>query len=79
LGTTKIKDKPTTKKTCLLLQSALCNVVRLQRVVHAHPLAGAERRLHDPLRPLTHDRLLYVIQRPLGRIASMPATGQEQP
>jgi len=27
---------------------------------------------------LTHDRLLYVIQRPLGRIASMPATGQLQ-
>jgi hypothetical protein len=24
---------------------------------------------------LTHDRLLYVIQRPFGRITSMPATG----
>ena len=47
----------------------------LRRVVHAHPLAGAERRLHDPQRPLTHDRLGYVIQRPLGRIASMPAIG----
>jgi hypothetical protein len=46
------------------------------RVVHAHPLAGAERRLHDSQRPLTHDRLLYVLQQPLGRIASMPATGQ---
>jgi hypothetical protein len=52
---------------------------RQQRVVHAHPLARAERRLHDPQRPLTHDRLLHVIQRPLGRIASMPATGQELP
>jgi hypothetical protein len=48
------------------------------RVVHAHPLAGAERRLHDPQRPLTHDRLLYVVQQPLGRIASMPATGQKR-
>ena len=47
-------------------------------VVHAHPLAGAERRLHDPQQPLTHDRLLYVLQQPLGRIASMPATGQER-
>jgi hypothetical protein len=28
---------------------------------------------------LTHDRLLYVIQRPFGRITSMPATGQQQP
>jgi hypothetical protein len=27
---------------------------------------------------LTHDRLLYVLQQPLGRIASMPATGQKQ-
>jgi hypothetical protein len=50
----------------------------LDSTVHAHPLAGAERRLHDPKRPLTHDRLLYVLQQPLGRIASMPATGQEQ-
>jgi hypothetical protein len=50
--------------------------LRLLRVVHAHPLAGAERRLHDPQRPLTHDRLLYVLQQQLGRIASMPATGQ---
>jgi hypothetical protein len=48
-------------------------------VVHAHLLAGAEWRLHDPQRPLTHDRLLYVIQRPLGRITSMPATGHNQP
>jgi hypothetical protein len=47
-----------------------------ERVVHAHLLAGAEWRLHDPQRPLTHDRLLYVIQRPFGRITSMPATGQ---
>jgi hypothetical protein len=28
---------------------------------------------------LTDDRLLYVIQQPLGRIASMPATGQLEP
>jgi hypothetical protein len=49
---------------------------RLLRVVHAHLLAGAEWRLHDPQRPLTHDRLLYVIQRPFGRITSMPATGR---
>jgi len=48
-------------------------------VVHAHLLAGAEWRLHDPQRPLTHDRLLYVIQRPFGRITSMPATGQKRP
>jgi hypothetical protein len=27
---------------------------------------------------LTHDRLLYVIQRPFGRITSMPATGHQQ-
>jgi hypothetical protein len=47
-------------------------------VVHAHPLAGAERRLYDPQRPLTHDRLLYVLQQPLGRIASMPATGHDR-
>jgi hypothetical protein len=47
-------------------------------VVHAHLLAGAEWRLHDPQRPLTHDRLLYVIQRPFGRITSMPATGQKR-
>ena len=52
------------------------HVVRQLGVVHAHLLAGAERRLHDPQRPLTHDRLLYVIQRPFGRITSMPATGQ---
>jgi hypothetical protein len=44
-------------------------------VVHAHLLAGAERRLHDPQRPLTNDRLLW---RPFGRITSMPATGQQQ-
>jgi hypothetical protein len=49
------------------------------RVVHAHLLAGAEWRLHDPQRPLTHDRLLYVIQRPFGRITSMPATGHNRP
>jgi hypothetical protein len=48
------------------------------RVVHAHLLAGAERRLHDPQRPLTNDRLLYVIQRPFGRITSMPATGHNR-
>ena len=48
-------------------------------IIHAHLLAGAEWRLHDPQRPLTHDRLLYVIQRPFGRITSMPATGQERP
>jgi hypothetical protein len=47
-------------------------------VVHAHLLAGAEWRLHDPQRPLTHDRLLYVIQRPFGRFMSMPATGHNQ-
>jgi hypothetical protein len=47
-------------------------------VVHAHLLAGAEWRLHDPQRPLTHDRLLHVIQRPFGRITSMPATGQNR-
>jgi hypothetical protein len=52
---------------------------RQDRVVHAHLLAGAEWRLHDPQRPLTHDRLLYVIQRPFGRITSMPATGQKLP
>ncbi|HEY3243613.1 MAG TPA: hypothetical protein VGM03_09700, partial [Phycisphaerae bacterium] len=52
---------------------------RLLGVVHAHLLAGAEWRLHDPQRPLTHDRLLYVIHRPFGRITSMPATGQLQP
>jgi len=28
---------------------------------------------------LTHDRLLYVIQRPFGRITSMPATGHKLP
>jgi len=27
---------------------------------------------HDPQRPLTHDRLLYVTQRLFGRITSMP-------
>jgi hypothetical protein len=43
---------------------------------HAHALAGAERRLRDAQRPLTHHRPLYFIQRPLSRIASMPATGQ---
>src|ERR1700680_3252331 len=48
------------------------------RVVHAHLLAGAEWRLHDPQRRLTHDRLLYIIQRPFGRITSMPATGHFQ-
>jgi len=51
---------------------------RQLRVVHAHLLAGAEWRLHDPQRPLTHDRLLYVIQRPFGRITSMPATGHNR-
>jgi hypothetical protein len=30
-------------------------------------------------RPLTPDRLLYVVQQPLGRIASMPATGDKLP
>jgi len=50
----------------------------LDSTVHAHLLASAEWRLHDPQRPLTHDRLLYVIQRPFGRITSMPATGQER-
>jgi hypothetical protein len=52
---------------------------RLVRVVHAHLLAGAEWRLHDPQRPLTYYRLLYVIQRPFGRITSMPATGHKLP
>jgi hypothetical protein len=55
--------------------AALANAGRLEWVVHAHLLAGAEWRLHDPQWPLTHDRLLYVIQRPFGRITSMPATG----
>jgi hypothetical protein len=50
-------------------------IERLEWVVHAHPLAGAEWRLHDPQRPLTHDRLLYVNRLPFGRITSMPATG----
>jgi len=27
---------------------------------------------------LTHDRLLYVLQQQLGRIASMPATGHNR-
>jgi len=28
--------------------------------------------------PWPHDQLLYVLQQPLGRIASMPATGQDR-
>ena len=55
------------------------HIVRQLGVVHANLLAGAEWRLHDPQRPLTHDRLLYVIQRPFGRITSMPATGHQLP
>ena len=40
---------------------------------------GAERRLHGPQRPSTLGWLLYFAQRPVGRIASMPVTGQERP
>ena len=50
------------------------SVCRL-RVVHAHPPAGAGRRLYELHQPFTPRWLLYAIQRPLGRIASMPATG----
>jgi hypothetical protein len=45
-------------------------------VGHGRTLPRAERRFHDPQRPLTSGWLLYVTQRPLGRIASMQATGQ---
>ena len=40
---------------------------------------GAERRLHGPQRPSTLGWLLYFAQRPVGRIASMPVTGQLLP
>jgi hypothetical protein len=38
-------------------------------VVQSQPRPGADRRLADLQRPLTHGGLLYLIQRPLGRIA----------
>ncbi|MET0164192.1 MAG: hypothetical protein ABW318_04220 [Vicinamibacterales bacterium] len=40
---------------------------------------GAEWRLHGPQRPSTLGWLLYITQRPVGWIASVPVTGQYQP
>jgi hypothetical protein len=36
-------------------------------------------RLHGPQRPSTLGWLLYITQRPVGRIASMPVTGHFRP
>jgi len=52
--------------------------LRQLMVGHGRTLPGAGRRLHNSQRPLTHDRLLYLVQLPLGWIARMPATGQLQ-
>jgi hypothetical protein len=41
------------------------------------PVLSGGSTIHK--RPLTPDRLLYVVQQPLGRIASMPATSQQRP
>jgi hypothetical protein len=41
--------------------------------------SGSERRLPDSERPNMRGRPLQDTQRTLGRIESMPATGQERP
>src|SRR5664279_2696442 len=45
-------------------------------VDYGRPSRGNKRRLNDPHRTFTHRWLVYVVQRPLSRIAPMPATGQ---
>ena len=49
---------------------------RQVRVGQSQQRRGAERRHYDPQQPFTPRWQLYVTQRPLGRIASMPATGR---
>jgi hypothetical protein len=51
---------------------------RQQGVVHAHPNRGAGRRLYGLWLTFTPGWPEYAIELPLGRIASMPATGQLQ-
>jgi len=58
--------------------SPLENSDRLQWVGYGPSPQCVERRLHDAHQRFTRWRLFCINQRPLGRIASMPATGHER-
>ena len=59
--------------------SASRNCDRPQRVGHGQRLCRPERRHYERPRPFAHWRLMWANQRPLSRIASMPATGHPLP
>jgi hypothetical protein len=55
--------------------AALANADRLEWVVHAHPLAGAKRRLYIRHRPFAPGCPQYATQRPFGSSRRSSLTG----